>query len=193
MPGTLEDFFRSRNRTPPSLSALWIHRSNSAVLVTDKTGLSACATTSQMLPTDPPSYFSLSKSVEQCRTRRSQGLASTNPSSVIRLSAFQLPGDRSAYAPSSRMRIGRSGLEMDPHVDLTACTQGQASQSVWLPPSVFLVQAQAEGMTGWIEQDAHVVARLELGEPGAQRDSVRYRSLKVVYLYVEIHHRALLS
>ncbi len=46
-------------------------------------------------------------------------------------------------------------------------------------------------MTGWIEQDSDVVARLELGEPGAQGDSVRNRSLKVVDLNVEMHHRAL--
>jgi hypothetical protein len=69
---------------------------------------------------------------------------------------------------------------------------GAAPHSAWNPfCSVSLIQTEAEGMTGWIEQDAHVVARLELGEPGAQGDSVLHRNLKVVDLNVEVPHRAL--
>jgi hypothetical protein len=82
-----------------------------------------------MLPTDAPSHISLPSSAEQCRTRRSQGSASTNLTGVVRLSVFQPPGDRNPYGLFVPKAIGRSGIEMDPHVDLTACTQGQASQS----------------------------------------------------------------
>ncbi len=56
-----------------------------------------------------------------------------------------------------------------------------------------LVSAEAERVAGWIDQHAHVLLWLMLGDGRSECDRVGDGRVKVVDLKVEVHHRTVLS
>ena len=48
-------------------------------------------------------------------------------------------------------------------------------------------------MPGWVEQDSHVVLRLEVGDPRAKGDRIGDSNVQILYVEVKVHHRPLFT